>query len=227
MNPYLRAARKSFTWQRVLFTQALAQVVAILIGLDEGFYGKDSFDHISFDFVTMSVYVFVLVPIAFCAEEAITRGARPLVVYSILLVFINQIVALAVAGTIQWVYSFIFAFSWPAPRWGFTEAAGRMSVPCSLALLVYMNGRAADRMLEGVRSAELRRVQLDRQLVESRLATAEAHIDPQMLFSALAQIKRGLEESQPDAEKKLNELIQKLRDALARTTAASSESHNP
>jgi hypothetical protein len=226
MNPYLRAARDSFTWRRVLFTQALAQVVAVLLAFGEGFYGK-SIGHTSFDFVSMSVYVFILVPIAFCAEEAITRGAKPLVVYSLLLLFINQILALIVAGALQWVYSAVFAFPWPTPRWGFTGVAGQMSVPCSLALLVYMNGRAADRMLEGVRSAELRRVQLDRQLVESRLATAEAQIDPQMLFSALAQIKRGLEESQPDAEKNLNELIQKLRDALARTAAASSESHNP
>lgn len=226
MNPYLRAARDSFTWRRVLFTQALAQVVAVFVAFGEGFYGK-SIGHVSFDFVTMSVYVLILVPIAFCAEEAITRGARPIVVYSILLVFINQVLAVAVTAAMQWVYCIVFAFPWPTPRWEFTEAAGEMSVPCSLALLVYMNGRAADRMLEGVRSAELRRVQLDRQLVESRLATAEAQIDPQMLFSALAQIKRGLEESQPDAEKNLNELIQKLRDALARTTAASSESHNP
>ena len=71
--------------------------------------------------------------------------------------------------------------------------------------------------------AELRRVQLDQQLVQSRLATAEAQIDPQMLFSALAQIKRGLEASQPHAEKQMNELIQTLRAALASTAAASSE----
>jgi sensor histidine kinase YesM len=74
-------------------------------------------------------------------------------------------------------------------------------------------------MLEGVRGAELRRVQLDQQLVESRLATAEAQIDPQMLFSALAQIKRGLEQGTPEAEVKLNQLIQTLRTALTRTIA--------
>jgi sensor histidine kinase YesM len=90
-----------------------------------------------------------------------------------------------------------------------------------------MNGRAAERMLEGVRSAELRRVKLDRQLVESRLATAEAQIDPQMLFGALAQIKHGLEESQPEAEKQLNDLIQTLRSALARTSAATIETQEP
>jgi hypothetical protein len=223
MNPYLRAALSSFTWRRVAFTQAAAQIVAFLITFDWGYYGE-GIGHTSMHFVTMSLYAFVLLPLAFCAEEAITRGARPVVVYTILLVFINQFVAMSVAGAMQWIYCVMFACPWAPQRWGFTEAGGYFSVPASLALLVYMNGRAADRMLEGVRSAELRRVKLDHQLVQSRLATAEAQIDPQMLFGALAQIKRGFEDSQPDTERKLSELIQTLRAALARTVAAT-ETH--
>jgi sensor histidine kinase YesM len=223
MNPYLRSAWASFTWRRVAFTQVLAQVVAVFMGLDWGYFGE-SIGHTSIHFVSLSVYAFVLLPVAFCAEETVTRGARPIVVYSILLVFISPILATAVAAAMQWLYCALFAVPWPAQRWGFTDAGSHFSVPCSLALLVYMNGRAADRMLEGVRGAELKRVQLDQQLVESRLATAEAQIDPQMLFGALAQIKRGFEESQPQAEQKLNELIQTLRAALARTAAVSSES---
>jgi sensor histidine kinase YesM len=227
MSPYLQAAWGSFTWRRVLFTQVLAQIVAVFVGLDEFGYFGEYIGHTSMHFVFMSAYAFLLLPVAFCAEEAVTRGARPIVVYSILLVFISPILAAAVAAAMQWMYCVLFAVPWPTPRWGFTEAGSHFSVPCSLALLVYMNGRAADRMLEGVRGAELKRVQLDQQLVESRLATAEAQIDPQMLFGALAQIKRGFEESQPHAEKTLNELIQTLRAAFARTAAAGSEAHNP
>ena len=224
MSPYLCAAWASFTWRRVLLTQLLAQIVAVFIGLDDFGYFGESIGHTSMHFVTMSAYAFVLLPVAFCAEETVTRGARPIVVYSILLVFINPLIAVAIAGAMQWLYCVLFVVPWPPQRWGFTEAGSHLSIPCSLALLVYMNGRAADRMLEGVRGAELRRVQLDQQLVQSRLATAEAQIDPQMLFSELAQIKRGLEESQPHAEKQMNELIQTLRAAFASTAAASSES---
>jgi hypothetical protein len=226
MNPYLRAAWNSYTWRRVCLTQALALVVAFLTSLDWGFYGE-SIHHLSIHYVTMSVYVLLLVPVAFCADEALARGARPIVVYAILLVVVNQLLAAAVAGTLQWIYVTIYAIPWPAKTWGFTEASGHFSVPCSLGLLIFLNGRMAKRMLEGVRGAELRRVQLDQQLVESRLATAEAQIDPQMLFSALAQIKQGLKDSQPDAERKLNDLIQKLRDALARTRAVTPEVHEP
>ena len=226
MNPYRRAAWASYTGRRVLVTQALALGVAAFMGLDWGYYGE-SIRHTSLHFVTMSVYAFAILPVAFCAEEAVTRGARPILVYSILLALINPLLAAAVAAATQAVYLTALALPWPAQRWGFTEASGHFSVPCSLALLVYMNGRAAARMLEGVRGAELKRVRLDQQLVESRLATAEAQIDPQMLFGALAQIKRGLEESQPHAERTLNELIQTLRAALARTAAVTAEAHEP
>ena len=187
MSGYLCAAWASFTWRRVLFTQVLAQIVAVFIGLDDFGYFGESIGHTSLHFATMSAYALVLLPVAFCAEEAVTRGARPIVVYSILLVFINPLIAVAIAGAMQWLYCVLIAVPWPAQRWGFTDAGSHFSVPCSLALLVYMNGRAADRMLEGVRGAELRRVQLDQQLVQSRLATAEAQIDPQMLFGALAK----------------------------------------
>jgi hypothetical protein len=169
------------------------------------------------------VYVFLLLPVAFCADEAVVRGARPILTYVILLVVVNQALAVAVAGALQWIYVTIYAIPWPPKTWGFTDASVHFSVPCSLGLLIFMNGRAAERMLEGVRGAELRRVQLDQQLVESRLATAEAQIDPKVLFGALAQIKQGLEHSQPDAEKALNDLIQTLRTALARTRTATTD----
>jgi sensor histidine kinase YesM len=226
MNPYLRAAWNSYTWRRVLFTQAVAFSVAYLMALDWGYYGE-YIHHVSIHFVTMSVYVFLLLPVAFCADEAVSRGARPIVTYAIVLIVVNQVLAAAVAGAMQWIYVTIYAIPWPPQKWGFTNASGHFSVPCSLGLLIFMNGRAAERMLESVRGAELRRVQLDQQLVESRLATAEAQIDPQMLFGALAQIKKGLEDSQPDAEKKLNDLIQTLRTALARTREVTTEAHEP
>ncbi len=226
MNPYLHAGWNSFTWRRVLLTQAAGLAVALLMALDWGYYGK-SIGHTSMHFVTMSVYVLLLLPVAYCADEAIVRGARPLVTYAILLVFVNQALAALVAAATLWLYCAFFAVPWPARIWGFTEASGHFSVPCSFGLLIFLNGRAAERTLEGVRSAELRRVKLDQQLVDSRLATAEAQIDPQMLFGELVQIKQGYEAAQPGAENKLSELIQTLRTALARTCAAATDGNEP
>jgi hypothetical protein len=226
MNPYLRAAWNSYTPRRVLFTQSLGLCVAYLMSLDWGYYGE-YIHHISIHYVTISAYVFLLLPVAFCADEAVARGARPILAYAILLIVVNPGLSMAVAAALQGIYVTVFSIPWPPKTWGFTEAGGHFSVPTSLGLLIFMNGRAAERTLEGVRSAELKRVKLDQQLVESRLATAEAQIDPQMLFGELAHIKQGLESAQPDAEKRLNELIQTLRAALARTREITTEGNEP
>jgi hypothetical protein len=208
MKPYLRAAWNSFTWHRVLLTQVGGLAVAYLMSLDWGYFGQ-SIGHVSIHFVTMSAYAFLLLPVAFIADEAIARGVRPIVVYVVLLVFVNQALAAALCAAMQWIYTQVFAITWPSKFWGFTDASGHFSVPSSLGLLIFLNGRATERMLE------------------SRLATAEAQIDPQMLFGELAEIKRGLENSQPDAEKRLNDLIQTLRTALARTRAVTTEGNEP
>lgn len=226
MKPYLRAAWNSFTWRRVLLTQVAGLAVAYLMSLAGGYFGE-SIGHVSIHFATMSAYVFLLLPVAFCADEAMARGVRPIVVYVVLLVFVNQALAAALCAVMQWTYTQVLAIPWPSKVWGFTQASGRFSVPSSLGLLIFLNGRATERMLEGLRGAELRRVKLDQQLVESRLATAEAQIDPQMLFGELAEIKRGLENSQADAEQRLNDLIQTLRAALARTRAVTTEGNEP
>jgi glycine cleavage system regulatory protein len=86
-------------------------------------------------------------------------------------------------------------------------------------MVIFMNRRTTERMLERVQNAELKSVQLEGQLIESRLAMAEAQVDPQMLFSALAEIRDGFSRSLPDADAKLDRLVQHLRTALARTVA--------
>ena len=215
---YLRAVWSGVTWRRVLITQTLGQTAAFLASFEWGYFGE-YIRHPSAHFVSMGIYLLVLLPLALAADEAIRRGAPPRYVYPGLLVG-NAIIACAAAGATQALYCAWWAIPWPPQQWGFTEAGLHMSVYCALGLVVFINRRITDRTLEFVRGAELRRVQLDRQLIESRLATAEAQIDPQMLFGALARIKRGFEEGDPQAEQNLNDLIQTLRTALARTATA-------
>jgi sensor histidine kinase YesM len=101
----------------------------------------------------------------------------------------------------------------------FISTAEGIAVICAFGMVIYMNRRTAERMLDRVQAAELKRVQLEEQLIESRLAMAEAQVDPQMLFSDLAEIRDGFSRSLPDADAKLDALVQHLRTALARTVA--------
>jgi LytS/YehU family sensor histidine kinase len=71
----------------------------------------------------------------------------------------------------------------------------------------------------------LSRVRLEQQLIESRLATAEAQIDPRMLFEALREIRSSLARAEPQADTQLDRLIRRLRNALARTVVAGESGH--
>jgi hypothetical protein len=205
---YLAAVWSAMTWRRVLITQALGQTAAILTTLEWGYYG-DFMHHRSLHFVCMSAYVLCLLPVALGAEEAIRRGARTRLVYPALLL-VNPVLGCCVALVTLQLY-----LAW-------------FHIPplTSFGLLIFMNQRTTDRMLEAVRRAELKRVELDRQLIESRLATAEAQIDPRLLLVVLADVKHGFERSEPDAERKLDDLIHTLRKALARTAAVNTESQD-
>jgi sensor histidine kinase YesM len=90
-----------------------------------------------------------------------------------------------------------------------------------IGLLAFYNHRSVERILQNVRTAELKRVRLERQLVESRLATAQAHIDPRALFESLARIRNLYASSQPQADRELENLIEKLRSRHAAVGIAS------
>ncbi len=90
----------------------------------------------------------------------------------------------------------------------------------SFAMLAYLNHRTAQRILAAVRAAEQQRAQLDRQLIDTRLAAAEAELDPRAVLASLAEIRSGLRQGAPGAESKLEVLTLTLREALAHTRAA-------
>jgi sensor histidine kinase YesM len=75
----------------------------------------------------------------------------------------------------------------------------------------------ADRILEHFRATELQRVNLEQQLIDSRVAATEAQIDPRRLFDDLARIRSEFAADSTEAEDSLNSLIHSLRAALART----------
>lgn len=78
-------------------------------------------------------------------------------------------------------------------------------------MLAFYNRRAASRTLESFRAAELSRLRLESRLIESRLQTARSQVNPEELFASLRSIRGQLLARSPDADRSLDELIQKLR----------------
>jgi hypothetical protein len=224
----LRAAWQTITWRKMLVLQALGQLAIYLDSREEPPFGS-WMGHPSEGYLSMALIVFLLVPIALLSDEAVKRGAAPKLAYPAAL--ISTIPAAGLATTVtQHIYLSVFGLPpgianlfWRPS----VKASFHMYIYGAFGMLVFMNQRIADRMLENFRNSELRRAQLERQLVESRLATAEAQIDPTMLFEQLAEIKLGFRSGGDQAEVQLTELIQTLRAALARTVSAHESVANP
>jgi sensor histidine kinase YesM len=214
----LRATWTALTWRKMLLMQALGQL-AILIESTESHLFGTWIGHTSLHYASMVLNVLLTLPVALFADAAVERGAKPRYAYPIAIMMTLPIAGIA-SVSMLWVYVLIFSLP-RSDAWSqaVIETSFHMYIYGAFVMLVYMNQRTADRMLENFRRATLRRVRLENQLVDSRLATAEAQIDPAMLFGALGDIKQAFERSAPEAEVELNTLIQSLRTALARTVA--------
>lgn len=203
---FMRLALSGLTWRKVLIMLTVGFSFN-LIGLMEG--GRPM--GIATALVVALCAVGNLL-VALGADELVKRGVRLQRVYPFALVSVLLInCAVAVIG--RWHIGNLS----PTRRWlGLLGFGIDYSLWGIFAVFVYVNSRIAERMAQGLRVAELRRVRLEAELVESRLASAQAQVDPQMLFSALAQIRNKLSAAAPDAEEQLDALIQRLRRALAR-----------
>ncbi|MGC1459471.1 MAG: hypothetical protein WA825_14440 [Steroidobacteraceae bacterium] len=153
------------------------------------------------------------------ADEVAKRGV-PLRRVNTLAISSLLIGNCAIGLTMEWLFDDQFGASTlaAAKHWPVVLLIGiNQSLWGVWVLFVYLNRRIAERMLQGVREAELRRVRLEAQLVESRLVAAQAQVDPQMLFGELAEIRDKLKSDAPDAGDHLDGLIQRLRVALVGT----------
>jgi hypothetical protein len=216
----LRATWLGITWRNLLILQALGQLVIYLESREQSLFGT-WMGHPSAGYVSMALSMFLLVPIALLSDEAVKRGTAPKFAYPIAVSLTVPVAFLATTLT-QHVYLSVFGLPLEKPNlfWHSSiEASVHMYIYGAFGMLVFMNQRTADRMLENFRNSELRRAQLERQLVESRLATAEAQIDPTMLFDQLAEIRLGFKSGGDHAEVQLTELIQTLRTALTRSVS--------
>jgi len=208
--PFVRAVWRAITWKGLLAVQALGLAFAVLWHLRHGarLPPHDLLSHVVSNAVSAS---FVMLA-ALAADEAVRRRVRLWCAYPV------AVLAASAAATIgQWCLQ-----QWPAVA--FLEAGRPLEAAVSiglkvftlggLAILAYINRQSAERVLLGVRAAELERVGVERRLIESRLAAAQAQIDPKALFPQLAQIRNLYASARPGADESLEALMQELRSSV-------------
>jgi hypothetical protein len=208
---FARAVLSALTWRKVLVMLAIAYLMPLI-----WLAGGSSMRVVRVVVVGLCAIGNLLV--ALCADEMVKRGVRPRRLYP-LAVFSALLVNCAIAGIAHLVAEFGVFNVPPNRQWlGVLVFAIDSSLWGTFAVFVYVNSRITERMARGIRDVEARRLRLESELVESRLAAAQARVDPQMLFGALAEVRDKLSADESDADTHLAALIQRLRRALAHAT---------
>ena len=208
-----RAVAAAFSWQRVAIAEGFA---VLLISLE--WLGLDADDRFSrymavHTFSRLLAALLVLLAIGL-AEEAIRRGAPKILSFAIAAIAPSLVSALIF--TLLW-----FDMSWRTERSVvlFTlEITMQSALWVSLALIVLDNGAQTALIRESVKQAQMKRVQLERGALESRLDAMRSQIDGPALFQELTEIRDGLQAGEPRAAEALERLILRLRSSAKGVT---------
>ena len=219
MNPagpcksFAGAVFAALTWRRILAALALGLVLSVLRDAQNSAHSPPHFALSSIVIVVLGS-VFVLLAALVC-DEAIQRGARDWVMCLVCLVAATVLTTFGQWYVRGWLHLYTVANQPGVPiavqRMQMVFVACDVFVIGGFAMLAYVSRRRGQRILEGVRGAELRRVQIERQLTESRLAAARAHIDPRLLFDTLAEIRDLYSADDPGADEHMDRLIRRLQ----------------
>jgi hypothetical protein len=218
---YLRAVSRAATWQKIVTVQVLALPLALLRWSELRPMAADEHSRFAdprllvLTIISMSAAALLILIATLLADEAVRRGAPAKTTY------LAGLVIACVANAI--LFSFLREWYEPEPSTGplwpriafWTIDVGVFG---AFFIWVWVDRRTRNQMMEFVREADARRARLERRLIDSQIASAQARIDPHMLFDALKDIRQSLQMDHPDADVKLEALIARLRGSLSRAT---------
>ena len=228
------------TFWRGVTLRALLSVEAVAFGLallqwsgnGPGYSASAPSMWILVHFTLWALSGLFIVPATLRADEAVRRGARPLWAY-----------LRAMAGAVSTALLITASAAWFVLGYGragfdsqhlppgalsalYVKSLMDLTFTGGLALLCRVNHHLGHQILTFIHDVEERRTTLERRLIDSRLAIAEAQMDPAELLHALADIRSDLEDGARGADAKLDQLILKLR-AMTRTAVAGEPGTSP
>jgi hypothetical protein len=216
---FVRAVIASMTWRAFLFADLIGLCVQASRSLK--FFDKAPPNYLISGLVITQLGALCVWLAVLAGDEAVRRDMNASFAYPLALVAASIVAAFGQWYIRGWFHLYTVVNKPGVPlRIQYTMI---IFVACDVlmfggfAMLAYVNRRSAQRILEGVRSAELRRLQIERRLTESRLATAQAQIDPQVLFGALAEVRDLYSRAEPHADAKFEKLVQRLQAAVKKS----------
>ena len=227
----MRVARSIWagvTWRKLLTAQAVALGLAVLEWSNNpDFSALVPPTWVVVHFTLWALSGFFIVPATLRADQAVMRGARPLWAYLggmtgavLIALSITTVLACLALGYGRF-WSHTQSVSPVILLALYVKTLMDLCFAGGLVLLCRVNQHLARQIAVNLQHAEDRRTTLERRLTDSRLAIAEARMDPAALLRSLAEIRSDLAQSGSSADGKMDELILKLRRAMARTVMAS------
>jgi hypothetical protein len=214
---FVRAVLCLVSWRVLLVAQAFGLTIGLLRWLE--FRGHDSQAHLLLTSLSAEVLAALFVPLmALAGDEAVRRGWPVWRAFALAVLCAGTAVVLVQLRVRGWL-----GVVDPHDPQGRLALAVDMFVDMftywGMAVMVFLNRRSAARILAGVRTAELERVQLERRLITSTLAAAEAQIEPGSVLQRLARIRALYEAAKPAADEQLEALIEDLRENVRHSSA--------
>src|SRR5437764_1089276 len=179
---------------------------------------------LGYNLVIVTSFVLSLFAAALVAERATARGVRYGIAWSVAVV-----VGCLSASALQWLV-LTYVFDWSVFASHDVLMAGRnreewtsrqpawvllnLSIPATLATLLYGHWRRAAQVGSRLYAAEVGRAETERRVLEARLQATQARVEPQFLFDTLAKLKSIHVSDPARAIAQLDSLIAYLRAAL-------------
>ncbi len=214
---------RGFTWQKLVLVQLLAvslDIVAVL-SFVRPLHPPPTFS--ASRVVIEEIMAFSIVFALLAAEQAVARGARAFRAFAVAIVAASIIAGLVQYRVRHWLGIYT---SGDHPGLGTARRRVQLVYVTSdtltygvLFILIYLDYRRRERLLTRVRQAQLERARKERQFAESRLAALRSDVDAEAFLVQLKDIKGLLECEAPDADRRLEELIESLRAKLAPAVA--------
>jgi hypothetical protein len=216
---FVQAVLQEITWRKLAVAQALAMTLALIRYLRATQDPAIAPHTLQTHLIINAVGAFFVLAAAVATDQAAQRGLRASVAFPLAL-----FAASAAAGVTQWYFRAWLGVLDISPNSGAPWAPilvtmADVAVLGGLAMMAYLQRENAQRVLERIRTAELARVQTERHLTESRLATMQAQIDPGVVLMQLAAIRQLYDDARLGADETLETFIQALRASVTRDAA--------
>jgi hypothetical protein len=214
--PVWLAVLHALTWKRLTAVETMTIVLTLMQYIWARAAGaKDT--TLEPQLILNSVGCWIILLAALVADELVRRGLRLCRTYATALLLASAVVAL-----VQWqlgeaLRRIPMMPDSGTPLWDIVNSAPYVCTIGGLGMMAYLQRQSSQRLLLGIRAAELERAEDERRVIESRLAATRARVDASSLLRALATIRDRYAASRPDADTALDELILELRTSIVRS----------